>query len=174
VDTGTKPILVGVVSFGGRQHNVSLRAQVMNRRVGMGASALFALALVVAATPSASASPPRGIGVFVSVDGKLYLRGETGDDGKAEDIAVWRSLKTVPLRPAEGVKIEPDTPDRLGAVLRGKIEVTLRYYYEDGKAPKEGGKVTAKELRLIRGDADSAEWTIAPKDVEDLAKSVKK
>jgi hypothetical protein len=146
----------------------------MNRRVGMGASTVFALALVVAATSSTSASPPRGIGVFVSVEGKLYLRGETGDDGKAGDAEVWRSLKTVPLRPAEGVKIEADPQDRLGAVLKGKIEVTIRYYYEDGKAPKDGGKATAKELRLIRADANSSEWTIAAKEVDGLAKSVKK
>ena len=102
--------------------------------------------LLVMFVPPAVAG--RDIGILVSLEGKPWLVGAWGDNGKANADGVWQYLKTASLQVAKDGKVEPDAKDKSRAKLVGKIEVKIRY----------GGTATVKELNLVRDKRDPDRW----------------
>jgi hypothetical protein len=108
--------------------------------------------------PSAALANRTG-NITITVDGRVYLRGQYSEIGSSPPAAVWWYCSTTQLQPQEGVRITPDPADPLRATLRGKIVLDV----------ENGDKAEVKELRLVRNDAQSATWTVDPADVERIA-----
>jgi hypothetical protein len=101
----------------------------------------------------------RVIGIEISIDGKPYLHGRTGDTGYRRPHHVWCDLKTVPLRPAAGVRLEPDEAGGTTTTLKGVIRIKVNY----------GATAEVSELRLVRSPRDTSSWSVAPEEVERIA-----
>ena len=116
---------------------------VMNRLV----LALSALGVVITPAPVLAV---RVISIAVEQNGKTVLIGSDFDDGRPRPYTVWRYVMTCPLRPAPGLKVQPEPGRPLEAVLRGKILVSVTY----------GANVEASELKLTRRREGREEWLI--------------
>ena len=126
-----------------QQHYKSARWSVLILALGV---------LLVCGQPALAA---RLIGFTVSIDGKVVLEANWGDDGDMQGDFVWRQLKEAALWPFKGYKVEADGDDPLRATLKGKVIVQSIY----------SGRAEVSELKLVR-EKDNARWKIAPAEVE--------
>lgn len=122
---------------------------------------LFVAALAVFGFPP-RAQADRILGIIISVDGKPHLYGDDGDDGRQPPLTVWRYLASAELRPAPDVVIAPDPSNPLTAILRGRVDIRVDY----------GGKAVVRKLRLVRPDVGRTRWSVAPADVERIARDI--
>jgi hypothetical protein len=119
------------------------------------------VALVIARLPT-SAHAMRIVSLDISVDGKPFLAGRNGDSGYPSKAVVWRYFEHIPLRPAQGVIVNPDADNPKRATIKGKIKLEARY----------GGTAEVDELHLVRTDASKDEWTVDRDDVQKLAETI--
>ena len=109
----------------------------------------------------------RMVNFQIRVDGKLALFGFTGDEGTAPD-GVWEYLKTIKFKRhpmqhlgakggyAENFEVKPDADNPLTATLTGNLSIVSRY----------GGTAELTSLKLVRANAKTDEWQLAPGEVE--------
>jgi hypothetical protein len=76
---------------------------------------------------------------------------------------VWRYLKRLGLRPANGYEVKPDGKDSRQATLKGKVRIYAPY----------GGDVMVDELKLIRNGPND-KWRVDPEEVDRTLKIRKK
>ena len=114
---------------------------------------LSLLSMAITTSPVFAA---RIIGISIELNGQAILVGEARDNGYPGPYTVWRYLKTSPLTPDKGYAVQTEPGRALEAVLRGKLQVKVRY----------GAAIAVPELKLTRRQEDQQEWYVDPAWVE--------